>query len=278
VEGTWSWLTDGQNLGLASNEVRLLPGAILLALALLGLLVSTWRWWWRVTLLVVAALLTALIAGARFFDAFPGPDSPFVLLWRHAPGWASDRTPGRLVIFATLALALLAAGAVSRLAGWAQLGRRTNGSWLRMIALLLLPILIVLEGWAKIPLIPVPPTPVALSRAVGPTVVLPSVWTNDSRVMFWTAGHGFPAVANGASGITPTTLLRTRAELVGFPDARSVGYLRANGFRSVVVLRADLGTNLWQDADRVPDPALGLTRWDLGDSLLYTLNPADKPR
>jgi len=274
LEGTWSWLTDGNTLVSGTNEVRLLPGAILLALAVLGLFVSTWRWWWRVTLLAVVLLLTGLCLGRRFPDRFfPGPDSPFVLLWRHVPGWAADRTPGRLMVFITLALALLAAGAVSRLCGWSRLGIRNRAGWLRLAILGLLPILIVLEGWVRIPVMSVPPPPAALTKADGPMVVLPSVWTNDSTVMFWTAARGFPALGNGTSGITPTTLIQMRAELVGFPDQRSVNYLRENGFRSVVVLRKPLDGNLWKDADRVPDPALNLTRSDLGDSVLYTLSP-----
>ena len=276
VTGTWSWLTDGQTLNPGTNEVRLLPGVILLVLALLGLLVSTWRWWWRLTLLVVVALLGGLSLGGRFPDVLPGPDSPFGLLWRHAPGWSADSTPGRLMVFATLALALLAAGGVSRLCGWGQAGHRGKTSRLWVALLLVLPVLVVLEGWARIPLMPVPASPVALTRAVGPTVVLPSVPTDESKVMFWTAGSGFPAVANGQSEITPTTLTRTRAELAGFPDARSVSYLRATGFRSVVVLRTTPGS-AGSSTERVPDPALGLTRWDLGDSVLYTLSPTDAP-
>jgi hypothetical protein len=277
VDGTWSWLTDGQTLVAGTNELRLLPGALLLGLALLGLLFSTWRWWWRLVLLVTALLLAGLSLGTNFPDRFfPGSASPFELLWRHAPGWAADRTPGRLTVFVTLAVALLAAGAVSRFCGWGQLGSRSSpvtAGRLRAVVLLVLPILVVLEGWARIPLMAVPAPPTALTQAVAPTVVLPSVWTNDSKVMFWTATRGFPAVGNGQSGITPTTLVRMRAELIGFPDARSVAYLQQNGFRSVVVLRTPLGTELWQDADRVPDPVLGLTRWDLGDSVLYTLDP-----
>jgi hypothetical protein len=275
VEGTWSWLTRGEILFDGSNEVRLLPGAILLLLAVIGLFVSTWRWWWRVTLAVTTALIIVFCMGARFPDRlFPGPDAPFVLLWKHVPGWAADRTPGRLIVFAILALALLAAGAVSRMCGWGVVGRRGGSLGLRTVVFSVLPVLIVLEGWAKIPVNPVPPPPQALTGAVAPLVVLPSVWTNDSKVMFWLAARGYPEVANGQSGFTPSTLTRMRAELTGFPDVKSVNYLRQNGFRSVVVLRTPVGTPLWQDADRVPDPSLGLTRTDLGESLLYTLTPA----
>lgn len=274
IDSIWSWLSDGRTLVDGTDEARILPGVILIAFAVLGLAVSSWRWWWRVTLLVVGLVIAALCLGSRLPDGlFPGSDSPFVLLWRHVPGWAADRTPGRLIVFLVLALALLAAGAVSRLCGWGNAVSRSRGGtpWLRIAVLSVLPILIVLEGWSRIPVMPVPPAPAALTQAEGPMVVLPSLWTNDSKVMFWTATRGFPALGNGQSGITPTTLVQMRAEMVGFPDERSVNYLRQNGFRSVVVLRADLGTDLWKDADRRPKRGLGLTRRDLGDSVLYTV-------
>jgi hypothetical protein len=273
IDGTWSWLTGGQTLVSGSNELRLLPGAILLGFAVLGLFVSTWRWWWRLALALATLLLAGLSLGTRFPDRFfPGPDDPFVLLWRHLPGWAADRTPGRLMVFVTLALAILAAGAVSRLCGWVALGERGRAPRLRTIVFAVLPVLVVLEGWVQVPLTPVPAAPSAVLKADAPLVVLPSIWSNDSRVMFWTATRGFPALANGQSGITPTTLTKLRAELLNFPDARSVTYLRANGFRSVAVLRQSLDTQLWANASRVPDPSLGLTRTDLGDSVLFTVS------
>jgi hypothetical protein len=278
IDGTWSWLTAGQTLTSGTNEVRVMPGAILLFLAVLGLLISTWRWWWRLTLALAVLVIGSLALGTHFPDAaFPGPDAPFVLLWRDVEGWAADRTPGRLTVFATLGLALLAAGAASRLAGWGVLGYRGKAPRARAALFAVLPVLIVLEGWANVPVMRIPATPRAVTAAVGPMVVLPSVWTNDSVVMFWTATRGFPQVANGQSGITPSTLIHMRLEMINFPDQRSVTYLRANGFHSVAVLRQPLGTTLWPNAGAVPDPALGLTRTDLGDSVLFTVGPAPNP-
>jgi hypothetical protein len=273
IDGTWSWLTGGQTLVGGSDEIRMLPGAILLGFALVGLVYSTWRWWWRLVLAVTALLLAGLSLGTKFPDRFfPGPDAPFILLWRHAPGWASDRTPGRLMVFCTLALAVLAAGAVSRLCGWGAFAYRGRALRLRTLVFAVLPVLVVLEGWVQMPLVAVPALPKAVVAADGPMVVLPSIWTNDSRVMYWSAIRGFPALGNGESGITPTTLITMRAAMLDFPDARSVAYLRANGFHSVAVLKQPLGTDLWANAGRVPDPSLGLTRQDLGDSVLFTLS------
>jgi hypothetical protein len=122
-----------------------------------------------------------------------------------------------------------------------------------------------------VPLTRVPATPAAVVAAKGPMVVLPSIATSDSWPMFWTATRDFPALANGQSQITPSSLVEMRAQMIGFPDARSVAYLRAHGFHSVVVLPAQPGTNLWREAGRVPDPSLGLVRVDLGDSVLFTV-------
>jgi hypothetical protein len=275
MEGTWSWLTAGHTLIPGTNETRMLPGAILLVLAVVGLFVSTWRWWWRLVLAATALGIAAFAVGTRFPHALLfGHSTPFVLLWRHAPGWASDRTPGRLMVFVGLALAMLAAGAVSRLAGWGAFGARGRSIAARTAVLALLPVLVALEGWAKVPLIDVPRMPAAVAAANGPMVVLPSIWTSESRVMYWTATRGFPTLANGQSGIRPSTLVEMRTQMKGFPDKRSVAYLRVNGFHSVAVLRAPWqDSKMWVHADRVPDPALGLTRTDLGDSVLFTVQP-----
>ena len=53
----------------------------------------------------------AVRLGTRFQDG----EFTYLLLFRHAPGWDALRTPGRLVIYTTLLLGLLAAGAVTGL-------------------------------------------------------------------------------------------------------------------------------------------------------------------
>jgi hypothetical protein len=289
VDGSWSRLWSavmGGALPSTGDDVRLLPGLVLLALAVVGLVFSTWRGRWRVLIALAAAGLAALTLGTRF----PGRTDPFTVL-RHLPGWAGERVPGRLMVLGTLAVALLAAGAVSRLCGRRAVtaspepegqprsrpapGRRRPGHllWVGLVAVL--PVLVVLEGWVRIPVTYVPTMPRAIAQAGAPMVVLPSVWTNDSRVMFWSAQLGFPAVANGQSGITPASLRVLRSSTRGFPDAASVAYLRTNGYRSVVVLKTVEGVHPVAVPPSLPplDPKLGLSRVDLGDSVLYTLDP-----
>jgi hypothetical protein len=277
--GTWARLVDTHHLVTGSDEVRLLPGVILLELALLGLFVSSWRWWWRAVLAIAGAVFAGLSLGARFPGGyFPGPDSPFALLRRLVPGWVADTTPGLLIIFCTLALAVLGAGAVSRLCGRdAAQGysgarpRRGPGRSLVLLALLALPVLIVVEGWAPVPTVDTPAVPAALNRAAAPLIVLPTASTTDGRAMYFSAANGkFAALGNGQGPIAPASLLQMRSAMAGFPDAASVDYLRRRGFRSVVVLKDPAAVPV------APPPGtqeLGLVSEDFGDSTLWTVVP-----
>jgi hypothetical protein len=270
VSGTWNWLA-GSHPG--DSEQLLLPGYVLIALAATGLIYSAWRVRWRVTLAAGTAIVTTLAVGTHS----PG----FVFLWRHAPGWASDRTPGRLIMFVTLGLAVLAAGTVTRLAG----PRAPDRPWPRVLRLAAaaLPLLVLAEGYSRVPEGMVPPVPAAMKHAPWPLIVAPSVISvsvySDSTVMAWSAMTGFPQIGNGA-GITPDSFAYMRKEMSHFPDPVSVAYLRRHHFRSVVVVKdhaavplADLPEPPRIDPSQIPAPSLGLRRTDMGDSVLYTVEP-----
>ncbi|MEU7981934.1 hypothetical protein AB0B63_25810 [Micromonospora sp. NPDC049081] len=92
------------------GEMTLLPGVVLLSLAMAGLFFSAWRLRHRLMLAGAALVSVALAAGTTFGgDGNPG----YVTLVEHAPGWDGVRTPGRLVLWTTLLLGLLAAGALT---------------------------------------------------------------------------------------------------------------------------------------------------------------------
>ncbi|WP_422755125.1 hypothetical protein [Micromonospora sp. WMMD708] len=92
------------------GEMTLLPGVVLLSLAVAGLFFSAWRLRHRLMLAGAALVSVALAAGTTFGgDGDPG----YVTLVEHAPGWDGVRTPGRLVLWTTLLLGLLAAGALT---------------------------------------------------------------------------------------------------------------------------------------------------------------------
>ncbi|MEV0609153.1 hypothetical protein AB0I61_22540 [Polymorphospora rubra] len=93
-----------------AGEMALLPGVTLIGLAVTGLFFSTWRLRHRIAL-AVGVLVSGILATGSWFlgDGDPG----YVTLMKVLPGWDAMRTPGRLVLWTTLLLAILAAGAVS---------------------------------------------------------------------------------------------------------------------------------------------------------------------
>jgi hypothetical protein len=273
LSGTWSWLT-GQPAGSYSGSLEhlVLPGYVLITLAVIGLFYSAWLVRWRVTLTAGIAIVTALALGTHLAG---NGEAGFVFLWRHAPGWASDRTPGRLIMFVTLGLAVLAAGAVTRLAE--QLipdgpRSRPHAGALRLAAVAVLPALVLAEGYYRVPERTLPPVPSAMEHAPGPLIVLPSAYDLDSAAMAWSAMAGFPEIGNGASGIEPDSVSYMRKEMYHFPTATAVAYLRSHGFRSVVVLKG-IPPTPQVNPYRIPAASLGLRRIDMGDSVLYLVEP-----
>lgn len=61
-----------------------------------------------------------------------------------------------------------------------------------------------------------------------------------------------------------------------FPDARSVAYLRKYHYRSVVIFKDQSAIPAYArvNPDVIPAPSLGLQRIDMGDSVLYEVEPA----
>ncbi|WP_407567061.1 hypothetical protein [Polymorphospora sp. A560] len=93
-----------------AGEMTLLPGVTLIGLAVTGLFFSVWRLRHRIALGVGVLVSAILATGSSFLgDGDPG----YVTLMNLLPGWDAMRTPGRLVLWTTLLLGLLAAGAVS---------------------------------------------------------------------------------------------------------------------------------------------------------------------
>jgi hypothetical protein len=201
---------------------------------------------------------------------FPGEGRyTFLWLWEHAPGWASIRTPGRLVIFTTLALSLLAAGAISELADRARRVRRPAFATALVAAL---PVLVLIEGAAQVPSVEVPRPPAAFRAAPGPIAVLPWNWRTESQVMYWSIDRFVP-VANGHSSAAPRSQRELAAATARFPDARSVAYLQGRGVRSVVMLRANMSASKWGRVASTDLTALPLRRQEVGDDLLYLIDP-----
>ena len=160
-------------------EMTLSPGLVLIALAVLGVALAPWPLRRRLGLLGSGAALLVLGMGTRLYDG----RFTYRLLYDHAPGWEGIRTPGRLVVLLTLALALLAAGAVQR-------ALTVRGG--RLVACLAL-VLVLGEAVGHTPTPAVPALPAALDRPAVSVLVLPSVSTFDDLPMYWSTAGPLPA-------------------------------------------------------------------------------------
>ncbi|MFC0507197.1 hypothetical protein [Micromonospora costi] len=271
----WGGLHEGARAALPWHpEMTLLPGFVLYALAAGGLFFSVWRLRHRLFLLAGVLGTMVLAMGTRFF----GGTWTYGLLFEHLPGWNGLRTPGRLMLWATLLLGLLAAGAVTALTDRvrelaAQRIPSWPGPWLRLATLLPL-LLVTVEGLNATPHPVAPAQPAAMRLVDGPMLVLPSNQSLDQHVMLWSTTH-FQDVVNGGSGFTPRQLDDVRRVTQTFPDKTSVDYLRVLGVRNVVLLRDQLPGTPWEITVDQPVDSLGITREEMGNAVVYRLFAGD---
>ncbi|MFI7574432.1 hypothetical protein [Micromonospora sp. NPDC049497] len=267
----WGGLHEGARAALPWHpEMTLLPGYVLYALAAGGLFFSVWRLRHRLLLLAGVLVSMVLSMGTQFFDG----TFTYVPLFEHLPGWNGLRTPGRLMLWTTLFLGLLAAGAVS---AFSQRVREISAEripswpspWLRLATLVPL-LLVVAEGLNATPHPVVPAQPAAMRAVDGPLLVLPSSQNLDQPVMLWSTTH-FQDIVNGGSGFTPDRLEDVRRVTIAFPDQTSVDYLRILGVRQVLVMRDQVAGTPWEISIDAPVDGLGITREEIGEVVVYRL-------
>jgi hypothetical protein len=270
-QGDWVWGAAHEPLrnwlyrGHGGVEAVLLPGFVLYALAAIGLFLTIWSRRQRISMAVALVVVGTLAMGLR---------APLTLLYRALlvvlPGWDAVRTPGRLIVWITLILAILAAGAVT------AIGERRP----RLKAFTaILCALVLVEGIQQMPTPTVPKPPVALAELQGPILVLPSNYKDDELTMLWST-DGFVELENGSSGLLPTGLVQTRDVTANFPDQASVAHLRGLGVRTVLVLlrpnAAHLptpppGSQVPPNALTAPVSGLGITREVRPDAVIFHL-------
>lgn len=261
----WVWgdAQAGLRSSLASqSEGDLAVGGMLLVLAVLGLVRGNWsratRWSLAGAAVTVAAFaMGTKMAGGRF---------TYLLLYHHAPGWQGVRTPGRLVVLVTLALAMLAATGIDGAL------RRSSRPLRRTVPVLLL-VAVLLEGLGSTATPSAPRIPAGVAGAPGPVLVLPSDEFHDSWAM-WFSTDGFGPLVNGASGFVPVGLAALRRDVAGFPDAGSVELLRRRGIRRVVLVPAYAKGSPWRDAAVKGVAGLPLVRRGERGSVVFDLQPA----
>jgi hypothetical protein len=272
-----AWLLHGHG----GWEAVLLPGFVVYALAAAGLVLSVWSR--RQRLLLAAALL---VAGVLAMGLRAPVTVPYRVLFTVAPGWDAVRTPGRLIVWITLLLAVLAAGALTaiderlraRVPARVRVPRRLAAAVLAA-ALAVPGALVLLEGVQQMPVPKVPLPPVSFAELQGPVLVLPSNYKDDELTMLWST-DGFVSLVNGSSGLLPAGLAETRRVTATFPDRASVDRLRGLGVRTVLVLldpnAAKLpvtlpGTALPPNVRTASLDGLGITRDDRPGALIFHL-------
>jgi hypothetical protein len=264
----WGPLTRGAREELTSvPEQTLFPGAlaVLLALACLAL-----RWYPRGLRvgLALGVLLLAWLALGFHDDGFPWP---YELLYEHAPGWESSRTPGRINTLTSLALALLAAG------GAAALLARVRRPRVRVGVAVGLVLVVLAEGAGfeglEGPAHPtVPVQPAGVRGLADPQLHLPISRVGNRRYMLWST-DSFPSIVNGRASFIPRFSTELALEVAGFPDRRSVERLRTLGVRTVVVHPELAAGTSWEGAERTPDGGLGLRSERRGTVVVYSILP-----
>jgi hypothetical protein len=276
----WGDAYEGARQSLPwAPEMALLPGFFLYALAFAGLFVSVWRLRHRILLGLGVVVTATLAMGTN------GPghgEYGYLALYRALPGFDGIRTSGRLMVWVTLFLALLAAGAVSAFSQRAVelFADRTQtdagdkaGFW-RLVALIPL-VLVLAEGLHKPgPHPTVPTSPIAMSSVQAPLLVLPTDELFDMNVMLWST-DGLPKMVNGGSGFTPRDQEQMRLTMQQFPDESTVAALRELHVRTVIVVRSRAQGSPYQRAIDAPIDGLGVTRTEQGDVILYKIEEQD---
>lgn len=258
------------------QETSLLVGFTLLALALVGLIWSVWSLWQRVLLALGVFVSTILAMGTNFID---DGQWAYALLFEYLPGFDGLRTPGRLVLYTTLFLAILAAGTLTHLAdrldGYAD-ADRVDPRWkvstpIPLRLALFLPVLMVLaEGVSVADTPEPPPPPVAMSELDGPTLVLPSDGSHDTIVQYWSV-DGFPDIVNGTAGFVPSVQEEIRDRALAFPAPPSVAALREAGIETVVVVRDRIEGTPWENVLNNPTQDPSVTVLDTGPAVIFHL-------
>lgn len=266
-EDSWLWgdLHAGLREGLAfPPEMTLAVGGMLVVLAVAGLFAGAWPL--RRRLAIAAGVVVLLVLGTGVQGPFGGRFT-YLPLFEHFPGWEGIRTPGRLVIPATLGLALLAAAGTDLLRRLASRGNPKAGPVIGGLALAL----VLIESIGTTPVPEAPPLPVALESPDGPVLVLPSDGFHDNWAMYWSSAGLYP-ILNGNSGFVPEYLSEVRNGVAGFPDAASVELLRARGVDQVVLLPQYAAGSPWEQAHLKPVDGLALERREVGEAVVFDLS------
>jgi hypothetical protein len=201
-----------------------------------------------------------------------GANGPlYKVLYLYVPGFDGSRTPGRLILWPTLLLGVLAGGMVTELARRVRRAARPEHAG-RLALVITVPLLVAVlaEGLPRLNHPDVPAAPELMSVAPDPLIVLPTDDITDLHVQLWSTDR-FPMMVNGASSINPAEHQAVRDLMRTFPSSASIDRLRDLGIRSVVVVRDRVTGTPFEGALSASTDGLGITRQDVGPDVLYMI-------
>lgn len=272
----WGPATEPLREGLNNvPEKTLFPGLAILVLAGAGLGAAVLPRALRIGLALGVAGISILALG---FQVDGGLLWPYRVVYEYLPGWEGIRTPGRLVTFSSLGLALLA-GAGAHRAALALSARSVRRLAAPALAGALVLVLLV-EG-RGIPFDPLddqaqpraPEAPVGLEEVASPQLHLPALRPEDNRRYILWSTDGFPPIVNGRSSIDPTVTEMVLDRSLTFPDRASAEALRRLGVRSVVLHLDRIEGTPWERAPERPIGGLPLRRREQGELVVYEIEP-----
>jgi hypothetical protein len=228
VATSGNWLYGRLSGTRGRAERRLFPGAMVVVLAIAGLLLRTpSRRAIGYLILVVAAFEMSLGVGGYVYT----------FLYEHVSVYRGLRAAARLGIFVVMFLAVLAGFGYRALA--AGHSPRVRAAIVAALAAVLLAEYRATVGLIAYPSV-APPVYRMLARqprgvvAEFPVPLVDALPGRDPEYAYMSTFHWFPLV-NGYSGVYPHSYLSRLARLRGFPDETSLTQLRRDGVRYVIV-------------------------------------------
>ena len=266
-------------------EKTLFPGLVILVLAGIGLASGVFPKALRVGLGIGVLGVSILALG---FNVDDGLVWPYRILFEINPLWEAIRVPGRLLVFSSLGLALLAGagseGIRRRLFERSKGGRTAvaiaGTTSLAGGALAAVLVLMILTEGRGLPFDPFddqeqPAVPVSDARFahIGePQLHIPADRAEDNRRYLLWSTDGFPKMVNGRSSLVPFETADLIESMHDFPNPDTVERLRALGVQRVVLHTGRVKGTAWEDAGERPIDGLSLTRKRRGYVLVYALD------
>lgn len=246
-------------------EMTLLPGVTLIMLGVAGLSYSAFRLRYRLMLGLGVLVSGALGLGSNLAG---GGDPGYMTLSRLLPGWDALRTPGRLMVWTSLLLAVLAAGAITEFVrqlpdtGWQRVAGR--------IVLVVPLVLVLAEGVNRTPTRRCRPRPRRSARPPNPC------WSSPARASpNSTSCSGPPRGSPGSPTGSPTSY----PQPAGHPHDEHVlprpgqHRLPPAGRHPVRGRPAgSAGRHPWDGVTFRPVEGLGITREEIDGAVLYRLD------